>query len=173
MLVKPEPDGVILLQPAAVDSASGIVLDQITYSSKGDLLAAGRGLPGAIVRVYANAMFVEEIRCTEQGHWQVRISSEVASTALLLRFDEVDAAGKVLSRLETPFEYSPAATTLELRARKIVVQKGDNLWTFAEQYYGEGIRYSIIFSANANLIRDPDLIYPGQVFSVPELVDSQ
>ncbi|MCZ6840921.1 MAG: LysM peptidoglycan-binding domain-containing protein, partial [Alphaproteobacteria bacterium] len=91
----------------------------------------------------------------------------------LLRFDEVDAEGTVLSRLETPFEHSPLAITQELRERKIVVQKGDNLWKFAEQYYGEGIRYSVIFSANSPLIRDPDLIYPGQVFTVPELVESQ
>ena len=153
--------------------AAGLVLDRITYSEQGDLLAAGRGRPGAIVRIYANARFVEEIRCDEDGKWEVRIDSRIALTARLLRFDEVDAEGAVLSRLETPFEYSALATTLELRQRKIVVQKGDYLWKFAEQYYGEGIRYSLIFSANAALIRDPDLIYPGQVFTVPEWVDSR
>jgi nucleoid-associated protein YgaU len=173
LLVKPGPEGVTLLQPAMTEPAAGIVLDRITYSEQGDLLAAGRGQPGAIVRIYANAMFVEEILCDGDGEWKVRIASEVAMAARLLRFDEVDAAGTVLSRLETPFEYSALATTLELRERKIVVQKGDHLWKFAEQHYGEGIRYSVIFSANSALIRDPDLIYPGQIFTVPELVDSQ
>ena len=173
ILVKPEPGGVTLLQPAMTAPAAGIVLDRITYSEQGDLLAAGRGRPGTIVRIYANARFVEEIRCDEDGNWQVRIASNVAVRTQLLRFDVVDAAGTVLSRLETPFEYSPLAITQELRERKIVVQKGDYLWKFAEQYYGEGIRYSVIFSANSALIRDPDLIYPGQVFTVPELVDSQ
>ena len=173
ILVKPEPEGVTLLQPAMTVPAAGIVLDRITYSEQGDLLAAGRGRPGAIVRIYANARFVEEIRCDEDGKWDVRIASEIAMRTRLLRFDEVDAEGTVLSRLETPFEYSALATTLELRERKIVVQKGDYLWKFAEQHYGEGIRYSVIFSANSALIRDPDLIYPGQVFTVPELVESQ
>jgi len=173
ILVKPGPEGVTLLQPAMAEPAAGIVLDRITYSEQGDLLAAGRGQPGIIVRVYANAMFQEEIRCDEDGQWQVRIASEVAERTQLLRFDEVDAEGNVLSRLETPFEYSPLAITQELRERKIVVQKGDHLWKFAVQHYGEGIHYSVIFSANSALIRDPDLIYPGQVFTVPELVDSQ
>ncbi|MCH8169031.1 MAG: LysM peptidoglycan-binding domain-containing protein, partial [Proteobacteria bacterium] len=173
IVVQPGPEGVTLLQPAMTAPAAGLVLDRITYSEQGDLLAAGRGRPGAIVRIYANARFVEEIRCDEDGKWEVRIDSRIALTARLLRFDEVDAEGAVLSRLETPFEYSALATTLELRQRKIVVQKGDYLWKFAEQYYGEGIRYSLIFSANAALIRDPDLIYPGQVFTVPEWVDSR
>jgi nucleoid-associated protein YgaU len=173
VLVKAEPEGVVLLQPAQTEPTAGIVLDRITYSPEGDLMAAGRGQPGAIVRVYANAKFLEEIRCNEDGRWEARIGSDIASKAVLLRFDEVDEGGVVLSRLETPFEYSPVATTQELRERKIVVQRGDYLWKFAEQYYGEGWRYSVIFSANSALIRDPDLIYPGQVFSVPELVERQ
>ena len=173
ILVKPGPEGVTLLQPAMAEPAAGIVLDRITYSEQGDLLAAGRGPAGTIVRVYANARFVEEFRCDGDGKWQVRIASEVAVRTQLLRFDVVDAEGNVLSRLETPFEYSPLAIAQELRQRKIVVQKGDYLWKFAVQHYGEGIRYSLIFSANSALIRDPDLIYPGQVFTVPEWVDSQ
>jgi len=79
----------------------------------------------------------------------------------------------VLSRLETPFDYSPVASVQEVRERKIVVQRGDYLWKFAQQYYGAGLRYSVIYSANSELIRDPNLIYPGQVFTVPELVNSQ
>jgi hypothetical protein len=173
LLVKPESEGVTLMQPAAAEPAAGIVLDRLTYSEQGDLVAAGRGRPGSIIRIYSNAVFLKEIRCDNDGQWQVQIAADIAASALLLRFDEVDAEGKVLSRLETPFEYSPQAATHELRARKIVVQKGDYLWKFAEQYYGKGWRYSIIFSANADLIRDPDLIYPGQIFTVPELVDSE
>ena len=46
------------------------------------------------------------------------------------------------------------------------------LLRIAEQFYGEGIRYSLIYGANTELIRDPDLIYPGQEFSIPELVDA-
>jgi nucleoid-associated protein YgaU len=173
ILLKPEPEGVTLLQPAEVDASAGIVLDRITYSDQGDLLATGRSRPGARVRVYANAKLVDEIRDDNNGNWEVTIASDIAASTVLLRFDEIDSTGKVLSRLEAPFEYSPLVSAQELRERKIVVQKGDYLWKFAEQHYGAGWRYSVIFSANSDLIRDPDLIYPGQIFSVPELVNQQ
>jgi nucleoid-associated protein YgaU len=47
------------------------------------------------------------------------------------------------------------------------VVKGDNLWDLAIKYYGDGLRYADIFSANASQIRDPNLIYIGQIFVVP------
>ncbi|MDT3685364.1 MAG: LysM peptidoglycan-binding domain-containing protein [Pseudorhodoplanes sp.] len=49
-----------------------------------------------------------------------------------------------------------------------VVVRGDNLWRISQTTYGHGIRYSVIYSANRAQIRDPDLIYPGQVFVLPK-----
>lgn len=50
---------------------------------------------------------------------------------------------------------------------RIVVQPGNSLWKLARQSYGEGIQYTVIYEANKDQIANPDLIYPGQVFSVP------
>lgn len=52
-------------------------------------------------------------------------------------------------------------------AGKVIIRRGDNLWTIARRVYGEGIRYTTIYQANKGQIRDPDLIYPGQVFALP------
>ena len=49
------------------------------------------------------------------------------------------------------------------------MQPGNSLWRIARRNYGEGIRYTVIYQANREQIRDPDLIYPGQVFEVPEI----
>jgi len=49
----------------------------------------------------------------------------------------------------------------------VVVQPGDSLWRLARRAYGAGIQYTMIFEANRDKIRDPDLIYPGQVFTLP------
>ncbi|WP_286964034.1 LysM peptidoglycan-binding domain-containing protein [Methylobacterium sp.] len=46
--------------------------------------------------------------------------------------------------------------------------RGDNLWTISRRTYGEGERYTLIFDANQDQVRDPDLIYPGQVLVLPD-----
>jgi len=48
------------------------------------------------------------------------------------------------------------------------VVRGNTLWGLSQTYYGDGSRYQIIFAANANQIRDPHWIYPGQMFVVPK-----
>ncbi|MFN3400600.1 MAG: LysM peptidoglycan-binding domain-containing protein [Ferrovibrio sp.] len=52
-------------------------------------------------------------------------------------------------------------------AGKAIIRRGDNLWTIARRVYGEGIKYTTIYQANTGQIRDPDRIYPGQVFELP------
>ena len=51
------------------------------------------------------------------------------------------------------------------------VKKGDNLWKIAEAQYGKGkgAKYPVIFEANKPMLKDPDLIYPGQVLRIPPL----
>jgi len=51
---------------------------------------------------------------------------------------------------------------------KAIIRRGDNLWTIARRVYGAGIKYTAIYDANTTQIRDPDRIYPGQVFDLPE-----
>ncbi len=47
------------------------------------------------------------------------------------------------------------------------VIRGDNLWSISRRAYGKGLRYTVIFDANQGQIRDPNRIYPGQVFVLP------
>ena len=51
---------------------------------------------------------------------------------------------------------------------RVIIQPGDNLWTIARNLYGKGMRYTVIYEANRDQIRDPDLIYPGQIFTTPK-----
>jgi len=50
------------------------------------------------------------------------------------------------------------------------IQKGDTLWRVAEIYYKDGSRYTEIFEANREVIKDPDKIYPGQMIRIPNFV---
>jgi nucleoid-associated protein YgaU len=52
-------------------------------------------------------------------------------------------------------------------AGKAIIRRGDNLWTIARRVYGTGMKFTTIYEANTGQIRDPDRIYPGQVFNLP------
>ncbi len=61
-------------------------------------------------------------------------------------------------------EAAPAASAGPIT---VTVQPGFTLWAIAEESFGSGVMYVQVFEANKDKIRDPDLIYPGQVLSVP------
>ena len=98
---------------------------------------------------------------------------EIDTGIYTLRVDAVDAEGDVVSRIETPFKREEPAVLAaaiagpEGPARAVTVQAGDTLWAIARDRYGEGLLYVQVFDANRDSIRDPDLIYPGQVFDLP------
>jgi nucleoid-associated protein YgaU len=49
----------------------------------------------------------------------------------------------------------------------ITIKRGDNLWRLSRTWYGKGVRWSTLYTANKDQIRNPRWIYPGQVFMVP------
>jgi nucleoid-associated protein YgaU len=72
----------------------------------------------------------------------------------------------VARRIAAPFE--PPAEAAVADAGGYLVRRGNSLWWIARRMYGQGVRYTAIYSANRDLIRDPNLIYPGQVFKLPK-----
>lgn len=79
---------------------------------------------------------------------------------------ETDDNGTALASARIILSKSKLDETLSGNAL-VVVQKGDALWRIAYRAYGQGIRYVDIYSSNANEIDDPDLIYPDQIFIIP------
>ncbi|MGO4836417.1 LysM peptidoglycan-binding domain-containing protein, partial [Rhizobiaceae sp. 2RAB30] len=60
------------------------------------------------------------------------------------------------------------APKLEAVESAVIIRRGDSLWRISRRVYGLGVRYSTIYLANQDQITDPDRIWPGQVFSVPD-----
>jgi nucleoid-associated protein YgaU len=56
------------------------------------------------------------------------------------------------------------------KSGRIIIQPGNNLWKLSRVIYGKGTKYTVIFEANRDLIRNADLIYPGQIFRTPNMV---
>ena len=82
--------------------------------------------------------------------------------------DQLGADGRVASRIEMPFTRGEPSPQLASGATQVIVQPGNSLWRIARRTYGEGMRFTLVYDANKDQIRDPDLIYPGQLFVLPK-----
>ena len=66
-----------------------------------------------------------------------------------------------------PDSGAPRSTVVVPKITTTTVSRGDSLWRLSQHSYGAGTRYAVIYKANRQQIRNPNLIYPGQVFVVP------
>ena len=66
-----------------------------------------------------------------------------------------------------PDSGSPASTVVVPKITTTTVSRGDSLWRLSQSSYGAGTRYAVIYKANKGQIRNPNLIYPGQILVVP------
>jgi LysM repeat protein len=179
-----DADGLRMLPPPAPAgqprTPANVVIDAIGYSAEGAVLLTGRATGEGTVRLYVDNRLLETVAIGRGGGWESRLP-EVDTGVYTLRVDELDDRGRVVSRFETPFRREDPALLSELaevpargaRARVVTVQPGYTLWGISRDTYGQGTLYVQVFEANRDLIRNPDLIYPGQVFTLPELTDSR
>jgi LysM repeat protein len=66
-----------------------------------------------------------------------------------------------------PDSGSPPSTVVVPKIATTTVSRGDSLWRLSQVTYGAGMRYAVIYKANRGQIRNPNRIYPGQVFVLP------
>lgn len=179
-IVLADDSGVRVLQGAdqpAVPTESpqvdaNLVIDTITYNEGGDVALTGRGQGEGFARVYLDDRPVQTVQIAPDGTWRTPLP-DVDAGVYRLRIDELDAEGVVTSRVETPFqrEEPEIAAAAAGRPNVVTVQEGFTLWAIAEDQFGDGVEFIRVYEANRELIRDPDLIYPGQVFAIPEGAD--
>ena len=143
-----------------------LTLDILNYDARGQIDFSGQGLPDGEIRAYINNQLIGIAKVNPDGTWQLTPKNQIQAGLYNLRIDQIDLAGNVISRLETPFSMASFERPAEGEGL-VVVQPGNSLWRIARRLYGQGIRYTTIFLANQGQIRDPALIYPGQIFVVP------
>ncbi len=173
-------DGVRVLQPAVAPDTppevmSSVALDSITYDAAGQVMLSGRAGAAGFVRIYLDNVPISDTPVAPAGTWSIDLP-QIDSGIYTLRVDQVDPKGTVVSRIETPFQREEPAAIAAVMADQTpdgfavavkTVQPGATLWAIARERYGQGIMYVRVFEANRDRIRDPDLIYPGQVFIIP------
>ena len=154
-----------------------VMFDTINYSKDGDVAVTGRGAPESIVHFYLDNSPVASTAVDQTGYWSADLS-DVEAGVYTLRLDQLDQSGKVSSRIESPFKREDRSVLVDqmqdiaspARINVITVQPGNTLWAISRERYGRGILYVQVFDANKDKIRDPDLIYPGQIFDLPDSI---
>lgn len=173
-VLKSTSEGVELLNPATPVIDNSVALDTISYADNGDVLLSGRAKGDTrSVRAYLDNAAIADFPVADDGRWGGTVQG-IAAGIYTLRVDGLAPSGSVTHRLETPFKresqtvLAEATQDLEGPIKAITVQKGATLWAIARDRYGDGLLYVRVFDANRDAIRDPDLIYPGQVFDLPD-----
>ena len=168
-------DGVKVIQDDK-RSDDELALDSIAYDPLGNVTVGGRSNPSGLVRFYINNEAVSATKTNEAGYWETDLSDIIPGT-YTLRIDELSLKGDVISRLESPFKREDrerlanliAPSTSPVRINIVTVQPGNTLWAIARKRYGDGLLYVQVFEANRDKIKNPDLIYPGQLFDLPDI----
>jgi LysM repeat protein len=164
---------------AGAGQRAPLVIGVVETQPNGAFYVAGQSASGATVRLYLNDSYVAQGISNAAGDYSFSIVRGLIPGQYRVRIDEIESSGsKVLARAEVVFDYVPSGQGTENVApragavevpeiKSITVNQGDSLWRISSKFYGEGIRYTVIYRANSGQIRDPNLIYPGQVFVVP------
>jgi nucleoid-associated protein YgaU len=182
-----------LTEPAR-PAANPPSFDVVRVNPQGDAVIAGRAEPGAAVEVRDGARVIGRVTADERGEWVLLPSEPLPGGKRALSLQATrDGAPPVTSDKVVEFDLpargaaradagapgdgaaaagADAARTAAAGARapetgQAVVQPGNSLWELARRRYGNGLEYGTIYQANRGQIRDPDLIYPGQVFVIP------
>lgn len=156
-----------VLQIPGSSSPAVLAIDAVDYDQTGEFSLSGRASPGALVNIYLDNTYVGTAQADTDGRWSLIPETRVKPGRYELRADQVSPQGVVQERISMPFmrdEVTPELTP----GNFYVVQPGNSLWRIARRTYGEGLSFTVIYKANKDQIGDPDLIYPGQIFTLPE-----
>ena len=140
----------------------------LSWAEQEKLFIKGKSSGGAAVRGMLNDRVFSADYNSESGDWTATVPLDALSgnagsliSNLLNTDDEIILSRQLnfnLDQLEIGRDGS----------EMIIIEKGDMLWRIAYRTYGDGIRYLDIVSRNQDRISNPDLIYPAQVFALPE-----
>ncbi len=171
LIVAKDDEGVTLLQaepiaPSASDSITEIQIDTIDYGATGDVIISGRANADGRVRVSIGSTPIESP--ITDGAWQVSLP-DIAVGIHTILVEALDETNTITATIESPFKREIPRQTAGGGPVQVTIQPGNHLWGLAYERYGDGFRYLQIFEANKDLIQNPDLIYPGQIFDLPQI----
>lgn len=92
-----------------------------------------------------------------------------------LKMNKISALPEFFDKVHNQMQRSLDSWVEEVKETNYTVVRGDHLWGIARksEHYGNGFAWPMIYKANRDKIKNPDLIYPKQVFSIPKLTEEE
>lgn len=159
----------IMQRPGRVtagEAADGLGFDVMDYGDDGKAVLSGRAPAYSEVRFYLDNHFQGYAVADQNGRWEIALKDVVGQGQHVMRADQVGDKGKVQLRLEAAFERLKPLDPLKTN-EKIIVQTAKDMWQISRKIVDDGFHYALIFRADKDQIKDPDLVYPDQVFDLP------
>ncbi|MCR9120869.1 MAG: LysM peptidoglycan-binding domain-containing protein [Phyllobacteriaceae bacterium] len=170
------PVGDYIIRADAIDPATGDVLRRVSVPftrQAGERLAAIAVAPSARLPASPPTIPFDELAPDTQSDETARLAAPSDQT--VQSPEGTDGSASVPQSLGVlqgppPIGAAPAETAGELvpTGQSVIIRRGDTLWQISRRVYGQGVKYTTIYLANEEQISDPDRIWPGQVFAVPD-----
>jgi nucleoid-associated protein YgaU len=144
-----------------------LILDHLSYSPTGLIILSGRTISNTEIEILHSTEVLGKTKSKENGAWKfilrrndylndaISIKTIINGETLLLTYDQ----DEIKKRFKK--------TNFDFYDDRIIVEKGNSLWRIARKTLGGGVFYTEIYKNNLAKIKNPNLIYPGQVFNIP------
>ena len=143
----------------------GLALDSAEHFDNQKLRLKGRSIPNAEIKIFLSKKLIGKSLTDLKGNWEFSIN-EIAFDSYNLEIKSI-FENNIIS-LQTEILNGKIDTKL-FYEKEIIVMDGNSLWRIARKTLGGGVLYAEIYKNNKKIIDDPDLIFPGQVFKIPNL----
>ncbi|TWF56862.1 LysM peptidoglycan-binding domain-containing protein [Neorhizobium alkalisoli] len=162
-------------QMAAARSSTAIALKSITeYRLPADASVAARSLTDNAAKDAATALAAlnglpNDVTAVGAALKDIaQMIAKVVGPAIGQQLDNADVAATAAATDGNGATTIQQAPLTQSARNSVIIRQGDTLWQISRRVYGQGVRYTTIYLANEDQIRNPDVIQPGQIFGVPD-----
>ena len=151
-----------------------IQIRSLSWENKSTLRFSGFASGGYSIQAYFDEQFITSIELDKASTDNEAYRWSMVVEALMKPNRKYPLLAELIDKNGIVIKTSSINVSLEALAigedgsEMMVIHKGDALWRIAYRAYGQGVRYVDIFKRNNGRINDPDLIFPNQIFAIPD-----
>lgn len=156
----------LTLSKKQINKKNVFKIQSVSFSQDGSLSIQGIANYGSNIEILVNKN-LSSIFLKNKPEWIFNSSYKLGYGMHKLVANLKSQNNTILDSITLPFMRSEMPSG-ELPDNYVLIKPGDMLWTISFKIYGNPLKYIEIYEENRDQITNPDLIFPGQVFSIPK-----